>query len=152
MLYFAVWIGSLFLLKHLLLAEYDIAVYGWSAAIIGVLVLSKVVLILEHVPLGSWVRRQPAWVDVILRTALYSLGVVVVLALEHGIKGARTHGGFTNALAAALKETNQHHILANTLCITGALLVYNALAVVRVRLGEGGLRHAFLRPLPQGQD
>ncbi len=150
-LYFSVWVGSLVLLKHLLLAQYDIVFYGWSAAAVGVLVLAKVVLILERVPLGAWVRRQPAWVDVVLRTILYALGVVAVLALEHGIRGASTHGGFVNALVAALRETNAHHILANALCITGALLVYNALAVIREHLGEGGLRRIFLHPLPPAQ-
>lgn len=112
------------------------------------LVLAKVVIILERVPLGAWVRRQPAWVDVLARTALYGLGVVVVLALEHGLKGARAHGGFLNALDASLTQTNEHHVLANPLGVTGALLVYNAIAAIRRHLGKGGLRRVFFSPPP----
>ena len=60
-LYFGCWIAALLLIKTL--------------------VLSKVVLVLEHVSLGAWVRARPAWVDVVLRTVMYSMGVTVVLVL-----------------------------------------------------------------------
>ena len=58
-LYFGSWIGSLVLLKYMILAEYDIAYDGLSVALLGALVLAKVVLILEYVPLGTWVKNQP---------------------------------------------------------------------------------------------
>ena len=81
-LYFGTWIGVLIILKELVLAEYQIEFRAWSLVLIGTLVLAKVVLVLEHVPLGAWIRTRPALVDVILRTALYALGVFVVLVLE----------------------------------------------------------------------
>jgi len=55
-LYFGCWIGALLVIKALVLAEYQIAFHRWSAAVVGALILSKVVLVLEHVPLGAWVR------------------------------------------------------------------------------------------------
>jgi hypothetical protein len=69
-LYFGCWIAALLMVKSLILAEYRIAFQGWSMAVAGALVLSKVVLIIEHVNLGAWVRSHPAWVDVVLRTVL----------------------------------------------------------------------------------
>ena len=56
--YFAVWFALLIVLKELLLAEYEIAVGGLSFALVGALVVAKVVLVLEHVPLGPWVHKQ----------------------------------------------------------------------------------------------
>ena len=97
-LYFGCWIAALMFLKSLVLAEYQIAFHGWSAAVAGALILSKVLLILENVSLGAWVRARPAWVDVVLRTAMYSLGVVVVLVLEKGFEGRHEYGGFGPAL------------------------------------------------------
>ena len=85
-LYFGCWILALMVIKWLVLAEYAIAFRGWSMALVGALVLAKVVLVLEHVSLGDWVRRQPAWVGVVLRTAFYTLGVALVLILEKGIR------------------------------------------------------------------
>ena len=61
--YFACWFGALVLLKYLLLSEYQIAFTGLSVALIGALVLAKVVL--EHVPLGAWVQTRPTWVAVV---------------------------------------------------------------------------------------
>jgi len=147
-LYFGCWIGALLLLKSLILAEYQIASHGWSAVLVGALVLSKVVLVLEHVSLGAWMRDRPAWVHVALRTVLYTLGVAIVLVLEKGFEARHEHGGFGPALRQLFQQEDVHHVWANTLCLSGALLGYNALSVVRQHLGERGLRRIFTLPLP----
>ena len=148
-LYFAMWIGVLVALKQLVLAEYRIEFRGLSQALVGALVLAKVVLVLEHVPLGAWIRTRPALVDVILRTALYALGVLVMLLLEKAFEGRHEHGGFGPALVSVFQHAEVHHVWVNTICLSGALLGYNALSVVRRHLGEGGLIRLFLSPLPE---
>lgn len=148
-LYFGCWIAALLVIKALVLAEYQIAFHHWSAAVVGALILSKVVLVLEHVPLGAWVRARPAWVGIVLRTAIYSLGVAVVLVLEKGFEGRHEYGGFVNALRQLFQQTDDYHVWANTLCLSGALLGYNALSVVREHLGEGELLRIFTSPLPE---
>jgi len=147
-LYFGVWIGALLLVKSLILKEYQITFSGGSAAFVGVLVLAKVVLILEHVSLGAWVRRQPAWLDVILRTILYVAGVFVVMILEKAFEGRHEYGGFGNAVTAIFEHADMPHILVNTICVAGALLGYNILAVIRRYLGTGELLRFFQSPLP----
>jgi hypothetical protein len=147
-LYFGCWIGALLLLKSLILAEYKIGFHGWSAVVVGALVLSKVVLVLEHVSLGAWVRARPAWVDVVLRTVMYTLSVAIVLALEKGFEGRHEYGGFGLALRQLLQHEDVHHLWANILCLSGALLGYNVLSVVRRHLNNGGLIRLFLAPLP----
>ena len=148
-LYFLVWIGGLMLIKTLVLAEYQIEFHQWSMVLVGSLVLAKVVLILEHVPLGRWTRGRPAWVDVALRTVLYSLGVLVVLLLEKGFEGRHEHGGFLPSVVAIFQDADAPHVWANTICLSGALLFYNLLSVLRQQLGEGGLVRVFLSPLPE---
>ncbi len=148
-LYFAVWIGVLAVLKELILAEYRIEFRGLSMALVGALILAKVVLVLEHVSLGSWVRKQPAWVDVLLRTVLYSVGVAVVLALEKGFEARHEYGSFVEALQQLFLQADVYHVWANTIALSGALIGYNALSVVRRRLGEGGLIRMFASPLPE---
>jgi len=151
-LYFMAWIGALALLKKLILAEYHISSGQWSLVLIGALVLAKVVLILEHVSFGAWVRARPAWLDVVLRTALYTLGVFVVLILEKGLEGRHEYGGFAQSVARQFKAAEGPHIWANTICLSGALLGYNVLSVVRRQLGKGGLARLFLTPLPEPED
>ena len=145
--FFGCWIGGLLLLKWLILEEYQITFHGWSLAAVGALVLSKVVLVLKNVSLGAWVRARPAWVEVVLRTALYTLGVALVMLLEKGFEGRGAYGGFAPALQQLVRQADFHHVLANTLCLSGALLVYNVLSVFQQHLGEGGVIRIFLSPL-----
>jgi len=149
-LYFGTWIGALVVLKKLVLAGYSIEFQGLSVALVGTLVLAKVVLVLEHVPLGAWLQRHPAWLAVVLRTALYAVGVLVVLLLEKAFEGRHAHGGFGPALVAVFRHIEAPHVWANTICLSGALLGYNLLYVVRQHLGEGGLLRMFSSPLPEG--
>jgi len=151
-LYFGCWLAALLLLKQLVLAEYQIQFSGMSKAVIGALVLSKVVLVLEHVPLGTWVQRRPAWVDVVLRTALYALGLLVVLVLEKAFEGRHEYGGFGASLRVVFQHEDVHHVWLNALCLSGALLGYNLLSVVRQRLGKGELLRMFTTPLAEGAD
>ena len=148
-LYFAVWIGVLVILKQLVLEEYHIQFNGLSLAIVGALILAKVVLVLEHVPLGGWTRTRPALLDVILRTMMYALGVLVVLLLEKAFDGRHEYGGFGPSLVALFKHADIHHVWVNAISLTGALLGYNILSVVRLHLGKGGLIRLFLSPLPE---
>lgn len=148
MVYFGAWIGALLLVKQLVLAEYDIAFRHYSLALVGALILSKVVLILEHVPLGAWVRAQPPWVDLLLRTALYAAGVLLVLLLEHGLRERHAAGGFVAAVRDGLLHAKAPHVLANTICLSGALFIYNVLTVIRHQLGPGGLLQLFSRARP----
>ena len=114
--------------------------------LIGALVLAKVVLILEHVPLGAWVKKQPVLVDVILRTLLYAFGTFVVMLLEKSFESRHEEGGFVSALMNAFQHRDMPHVWANTICVTGALLFYNLLSALSHHLGTGGLARFFLTP------
>ena len=146
--YFIAWIGSLMLLKTLILAEYHVEFREWSLVLVGALVLAKVVLVLEHVPLWHWARHRPAWMEVVLRTLFYSAGVFVVLVIEKAFEGRQAHGGFGAALVAQFQSVDGPRVWANTICLAGALLGFNVLAVIQRHLGEGKLFRMFLVPLP----
>ena len=147
--YFAAWLGVLMTLKWLILADYRIEFHGFSLMLVGVLVLAKVVLVLEHVPLGTLVQNRPALVDVIFRTALYALGVIVVLLLEKAFDGRHEYGGFGRSLRTVFHHLDIYHVWVNAICLSGALLGYNILSVIRRHLGKGGLMRLFLSPLPE---
>jgi hypothetical protein len=138
------------LLKRLVLADYQIRFHGFSLALIGALVISKVVLVMEHVPLGSWVRNQPVVVSVVLRTLLYSCGVAVVLLLEKAVEARHEYGGFDRAVPRVFHHRDIYHVWADTICLACALLGFNALSVVRRHLGEHGLTRLFLSPSQEG--
>jgi len=138
-LFFGAWFSVFMLLKVLILEEYQVRFSGLSVVFVSALVLAKVVLLLEHVSLGGWVARRPAWVEVAVRTVLYALGVLVVLLLEKAIEVRHEHGGVLRALAGILRHEGIPHIVANSIVATGALLVFNVLSLIRKRLGAGAL-------------
>lgn len=144
-LFFAAWLGVFMGLKILILEGYQIRFGSVSAVLIGALVLAKVVLILEHVPLGAWVKRQPVLVDVILRTLLYAFGTFVVMLLEKSFESRHEQGGFGPALTNVFQHRDMPHIWANTICVTGALLFHNLLSALNHHLGSGGLARVFLK-------
>ena len=147
-LFFAAWLGMLMGLKVLILEDYHIRFGGFSIVLLGALVLAKVVLILEHVPLGAWLRSRPVLVDVMLRTLLYALGTLGVLLLEKAFESRHEQGGFGPALMKVLQHRDMPHLWANTICVTGALLFYNLLSVLNRHVGTGGLARVFLSPPP----
>jgi hypothetical protein len=145
-LFFATWLGILMVLKILLLEDYQIRVGGFSIVLIGALILAKVVLILEHVSLGAWLRSQPVLLDVMLRTLLYAMGTLVVMLLEKGFESRHEQGGFGPALMNVFQHRDMPHIWANTICLTGALLFYNLLSTLNRHLEKGGLARVLLSP------
>ena len=145
-LFFGAWFSTFMLLKVLILDEYQIRFSGLSAVFVGALVLAKVVLLLEHVSLGGWIARRPAWVEIAARTALYALGVLVVLLLEKAFEVRHEHGGMLRALAGILRYEDVPHVVANAIVATSALLVFNVLSLVRKRLGPGALLGLLLAP------
>lgn len=147
-LYFMTWLGFLMLLKYLLLADYEIRFSGISKAVVGSLVLAKVVLVLEYVPLGKWVRSQAAWVDVVLRTVMYSVGVFVVMVLEKVFEGRQEQGGFIEAINALFAQVDIYHLWLSLICVSAALLSYNIISVLHKNLGKGVLLRMLLSPTP----
>jgi hypothetical protein len=148
-LYFAAWIFVLLLLKWLILAEYQIEFHGLSMVVVGALILAKVVLVLDHVPLGSRSRERPALFEVVVRTGMYGLGVLVVLLLEKAFEMRHEYGGFVPSLAQVIHHQDAPQVLAAAIGVTGALLVFNASFVIRRHLGKRGLLEIFLSPLPE---
>jgi hypothetical protein len=116
--------------------------------VIGALILAKVVLVMEHVPLGSWLHRRPAILDVLTRTVLYALGVLAALILEKAFDARHEYGGFGAALSQVFTHRDMPHVWANVICVTGALFWYNAFSLVRRHLGGQALIRLALEPPP----
>jgi len=57
--------------------------------------------------------------------------------------------GFVPSLISVFQHAKGHHVWVNSICLSGALLGYNVLSVVRRHLGQGGLIRLFLTPLPE---
>ena len=148
-LFFAAWFSTLMALKWLVLAEYNIEIRDVSIALVGALIVAKVVLVLEKVPLESWARNRAALTHVVVRTALYGIGILLVFILEKAFEVRHEYGGFVPALAQVIRHQDIPHVVAAAIGVTAGLLIFNATFVIRRHLGKQGLIDLFLSPLPQ---
>jgi hypothetical protein len=142
-LYFAIVYILLMVMKTLYLKDYDIEFNGISQALLGALVMSKVVILMEYISLGNWVQRQPAIVDVILRTLLYTAGVLVVVVLEKAFEERHMAGGYGNAISYVFTHRDIYHVWATTIGSAASIFVYNSFSVVQRVMGKNGLAKLF---------
>lgn len=144
-LYFALWFGILIVLKKLILIDYDIQFRGISTALIGALVMAKVVLIMEYIEFGKWIKKQPPIVDILLRTFLYTLGVLVVMVLEKAFEARKEAGGFGDAIVQVFQHRDIYKVWASTLVVSISLFWFNVFTILRQYLKTNEMAKLFLK-------
>lgn len=141
--YFAVVFILMMVMKKLYLKDYDIEFEGLSQALIGALIMAKVIILMDLISLGGWVQRQPPIVDVCLRTLLYTAGVLVVVVLEKAFEKRHEAGGFGPAISYVFDHRDIYHVWATAIGVSCSILVYNAFTVVQRMMGKHGLAKLF---------
>jgi hypothetical protein len=141
--YFATVFLLMMVMKKLDLKDYDIEFTGISQALIGALVLSKVVLLMGLISFGSWLRHQPSIVDICLRTLLYTLGVWIVIILEKLFERRHDAGGISESISYLFSHRDIYHVWATTIGSGVSIFIYNAFSVVQKLLGKHGLSKLF---------
>ena len=81
--YFLLCFGVLIFIKKLTLAQLDVEYYGFSAALVGALVMSKVVIILDKTRIGKIYIRQALYKNVLIKSIIYTFVVSFILFLEN---------------------------------------------------------------------
>jgi len=131
-------------LKKLILEEYDVETTVLGTALIGALVVAKVVILLGKTSLGGGFARHPLFVRVLWRSLLYTAAVFAVTLAERIFDLYRETGTLSEALSEAWAGRDADHFLAMNLAVGVSLLVYNVFSAVDAQLGEGGLHRLFL--------
>lgn len=149
MLYFGLWFVFMIILKTLLLRQYDIEFTGLSMAFVGALIVGKVILIIDHIPLGSWIEKQPAIFDILFRTLLYSVGIIIIIILEKAFEVRHDYGGFLSAIPEVFNRTDVNQVYANSLVVICAILGFNLFTLFGKYFGQGGFRKVLLSPPPK---
>ena len=142
--YFLCWFLLFLYLKKLILAEYHIEVSVFWTAIVGALVVAKVVVVLENTGLGERLRSGPLILHVAYRSFVYTAVVFVVTAAERLFDLYRSHGSLQAALDAGWDSRDIHHFLAMNISVALAFVVYNTYSEIDRHMGRGELRRFLL--------
>jgi hypothetical protein len=130
-------------LKKLLLEEYDVETRVLHTAVIGALVVAKVVVVLDKTAFGNWFRTGRLATHVFWRSLAYTAVVFVVSLAERLLDLYRETGQLAAAIADLWAGRDVRHFLAMNLCVGLSFLAYSTFSEIDRRLGEGGLRRAF---------
>lgn len=144
-LYFIFWFGILILLKKLILIDYNIEFAGLSTVLIGSLIMAKVVLIMQYIEFGQWVKNRPTIVDILLRTFLYTLGVAVVLLLEKAFEEREQAGGFGAAITHVFDNRDIYKVWTSTIVISISLFWFNVYSIFKLYLNNNEISTLFLK-------
>lgn len=142
-LYFFICFAMILLLKKLMLAEYDIKFFALSTAVIGALVVAKVVIILDHTSIGKRFEDHQVYVNVLYRSLVYSFFVGVVVLIEHAFEARHEAGSFMAGVKEVITHGNEDKFWATFIFIFISFVGYNVISVISDHLGEGELRRLF---------
>jgi hypothetical protein len=141
--YFAACFALIMVLKQLLLAQYGIRFSGLATAMLVALVTAKVVIVLQKVPISRWLQHRPPFIDVLVRTAFYTVATMAALLLEKAFEARGEYGGFGAALAGVFEHRDVHQVWATIIWTGVAFLAYNAFGVLRREVGGRELARIF---------
>ena len=139
-LYFLGCVGIAVGLRKLILADYAIQFSGLSVAVIGSLVLAKVVLVLQHTGIGTrFDATHPVAIAAGYKVCLYAVAMALVQAGERMFDAYREDRTITAAFADVWGHLHWRETLARVIVVCLALFGYHVWAGIDRRLGEGTL-------------
>lgn len=115
------------LTKALMLREYGIDFAGFSAAALGALVVGKVVLIADKLPLINKFPEKPLMYNVIWKTVIYVFADFLVRYVEHLIPFVRKFGNLVTANDHLLQEVIWPRFWSIQIWLVVLLFVYACL-------------------------
>ena len=131
--------------RRFLLAEYSIIYTNYWLALIGALILGKVIMIGSVFRLGRWLEDKPLIVPTIYKGILFCGFVVVLRVVEYAIKGLLHGDGLAAALVEFFAQKGMDEVLANTLVVLVALIPFFAVKELGRVLGGERVASLFFR-------
>ena len=131
--------------RRFLLAEYSITYTNYWLALIGALILGKVVMIGSVFRLGRWLEHKPLIVPTIYKALLFCVFVALLRIVEYAIKGLLQGDGPAKALGEFFAQKGMDEVLANSLVVFVALIPFFAVKELGRVLGRERVAALFFR-------
>ena len=131
--------------RRFLLAEYSITYTNYWLALIGALILGKVIMIGSVFRLGRWLEDRPLIVPTIYKATLFCAFVLVLRVVEYAIRGLLHGDRLTAALGEFFAQKGLDEVLANLLVVLVALIPFFAVKELGRVLGRERVAALFFR-------
>jgi len=140
--FFVIFVLFLFM-KKAILDDYSVDFYILGTAFVGSLIIAKVVLIFDLLPLSKKMDHLANIYRVIFRSFVYLLGFALFSILEKLIKGLVHNETFSVALSDAIKNLGTAPFLTSMAGVFVAFLFFNVFWVIRAKYGSTALFNLF---------
>ncbi len=137
--------GAIFLYRAALLSEHGLTGWHWGFAAGKALVLGKFVLILHELRLGERTRPMALVPQILVKSLLFLLGLLVLTAVEEIILGA-VHGQTLAKTLAEFTGDRGPEVAASCLMLWMVLLPYLAFRGLSEAIGDDALRKVLFGP------
>jgi len=142
--YFLFCFGVVLTLKKLFLADYQIEFYAVSVVVFSALLAGKVVVILDHTPLGTrFAAGQRPGLASVYKTLIYGGATFLCIGAEKVFHAYRQTGALGTAIVDVWEHRHRSVILAMVICITLTFGAYHLFVATDRRLGKGTLWRAI---------
>lgn len=133
------------ILKMAMLGQYHIDGYKAGTAIVGALIIAKVVLIFDHFKISKTVEKYPKVFTVFFKSGIYLIGFGLFTILEHFIKGLIEGMGAGEAIVYAMNHLGSIDFMLSVAIVYVTFLFFSAFWVIRNEYGPRPLYHLFFK-------
>lgn len=123
--------------KHLVLAREGIVYDGFLVATLGALVIAKVVLVVDKLPIMRLLRGRPLYRPILFRSLFYTACVLIFRLLEIYIRNTIQEGSIVGGMDAAQGEIVWAEFSFVQIWIFVLFLIYVTWAEIRDQFGIG---------------
>ncbi len=141
--FFFIAIGLLILTKRLMLKQYGIEFSDFGAAIVGALIIAKVVLIADYFPFINKFPNKPLIYNVLWKTLIYVVAAFLVRLGEHYIPLIFKYGGFREAASHLLDDVVWPQFWIIYIWLSVLLFVYCSLRELIRAIGKDKVLRLF---------
>jgi hypothetical protein len=133
------------LIKKALLAEYNIKYTAFGVALVGSLIIGKVVLLVDLLPLTKRLDYLPKVWGVFYRSFIYLAGYILLTLIEHSIKGLIKGDGFIEACKGAFHHLGERGFVASVIGLYIVFLFFNTFWILRNHYGPKELFNIYFK-------
>lgn len=127
--------------KRLIQREYGIPLSGFGAAVVGALIVGKVVLIADNLPLMNQFPDKPLLYNIAWKSGIYFLTTFLVRYIEHIVPLLRDYGDLMEANRHLLAEVVWPHFWIIQMWLAVLFITYcSARELIRVIGRERAIR------------
>ena len=134
----------LIITQRLIQREYGLPLIGFGGAVIGALLVGKVVLITDNLPIMNKFPDKPLLYNIVWKSGIYFLATFLVRYIEHVVPLLREYGGIMEANRHLLAEVVWPHFWIIQMWLAVLFFLYCSLRELILVIGRENAIRIFL--------